>query len=544
MNTFSNITSYFLIFNIKLKQVNAPYQNALTDPDYKKNINRKSEEVPRLDQPYTFSTHWSTHHPSKYQQTTTTPLPTTQRSVYQFSKPTESYHHSSNIARRRSDAESYAEQPLSSNAFANNPLDGSAIDLGVSSSQDSRRSEHESHFENNLKASDVKSPSAHYSTPLLQPQYNSNYTQPNFVSTTQSFHSTSTSASTILPQKINNAFSPIFSSTTSRNSISTKGSQTDKLSYENGSTQSSNKKLNQKDLNTKYSSRGTTKFTNKDKPKSATIESRILSRPQNGIQSTTARNNLGTHQTTHFVSSSEAKVPLPPNDLLPPYESIHIYDDATTQGPPIYYEWKIPAIALEPPIYESQAITDYANNKISTTEQSTSDQFVNYNTVNQSNIKKPANGLEPPLFETASTQNEVRSKFAHNPFISAALESIATSTSERGSSDSPHKSPTPRSIPIDLNKDDDTVSNHIKTKDNNYLELKKLLHIPDYTFPLESDKDRKSYDKSDSVNSFQIKIPINHKEKERPWYGENAECPECHPSFVKPGTCEPCIKIR
>lgn len=514
----------------------------MADADFKKTNNRKADEViGRLDQPYTFSTHWSTHHPSKYPPTTT-PIPTPQRTVHQFSKPTESHHHTSNIARRRSDAETYVEQPSAQrDSFITNPI-LDASDLGVSSSQDSRRSEHESNFENNIRASDVKVPSSHYSTPLLQPQYNSNYTTPSFVSTTQSVHRVSTpSASTLSPHKINNAFSPIFSSTTHRSTFSTK--DVTKSTFDNGLT--TTKKLNQKDVDSKYSSRGSTKFTNKDKPKLPVVESRILSRPAHS-QSTTER----TTQTSHYASGSLAsKVPLPPNDLLPPYESIHIYDDSTTQGPPIYFEWKIPASALEPPLYESQSITDYTNNQISTTEKGSHDnKFASYRSVNELKVKRPANGLEPPLLDSPSktthNRNEVQNKFAHNPFISAALASISSSTSA-GQTSEIHKSPTPRSISLELNKADaDVATNHIKTKDNNYLELKKLLFIPDYTFPLESDADRKSYDKSDSVNSFQIKIPINNKEKERPWYGENAECPECHPSFVKPGTCEPCIKIR
>lgn len=45
------------------------------------------------------------------------------------------------------------------------------------------------------------------------------------------------------------------------------------------------------------------------------------------------------------------QIKLPPTELLPPYETTKTYDDSTTQGPPIYYEWKWagPAWDLEPP---------------------------------------------------------------------------------------------------------------------------------------------------------------------------------------------------
>lgn len=75
----------------------------------------------------------------------------------------------------------------------------------------------------------------------------------------------------------------------------------------------------------------------------------------------------------------------------------------------------------------------------------------------------------------------------------------------------------------------------------NYSLLKKELSIPEYQFPLEGEDARTGYERKEAVNSFQIKIP-NKRVLE--WYGENPNCPECHPSFVKPGTCEPCVKIR
>lgn len=420
-------------------------------------------------------------------------------------------------------------------------------DLGVSSSQDSRRSEHESNFENSVRPSDVKTPSTHYSTPLLQPDYNNNYNKQGFVTSTPSIRTTSTS--TIRPIQSSTGFTvfPTLSTTQQVPSQFTKVpfARTAKP-FERSATLST-KKSTSKDYE-----RGTTKFTQKDKPNgAASSESRILSRP-NAFKPTTDPTSFPPNNNNNNTPPKQTFVPIvglshgvaqPFNDLLPPFESIHIYDDATTQGPSIYSEWKIPASALEPPLFEGRSTNDLITDKES--KSSTSKAFQN-----QFKVKTPANGLEPPYesrssYDTNNNQNnntqKQLDKFSHNPFISAAFSSIPSSTADTTET---HKSPTPRSIPLELVKDEaDISSNHLKTKDNNYLELKKLLFIPDYTFPLELDPARNSYEKNDSVNSFQIKIPSGHGEK-NPWYGENAECPECHPSFVKPGTCEPCIKIR
>lgn len=56
----------------------------------------------------------------------------------------------------------------------------------------------------------------------------------------------------------------------------------------------------------------------------------------------------------------------PANDLLPPHETIKIYDDATTKGPPIYYEWRVPE-GLLPPKFDNE--TDTNSLKRSITEE-------------------------------------------------------------------------------------------------------------------------------------------------------------------------------
>lgn len=508
-------------------QINPPIQNTLSDTDYKKQFNRKPEETPnRIDHPYSFATHWSTQHPSKLKLTTPLPPVAANRFSSQNDPPQlqPQYQHSSNIARRRSDQDFVSRSTESGikNQFHS--------DLGVSSSQDSRRSEHESNFENSVRPSDVKTPSTHYSTPLLQPDYNNNYNKQ--VTSTPSIRTTSTS--TVRPIQSSTGFTvfPTLSTTQQVPSQFTKVpfARTAKP-FERAST------LSTKKTTLKDSERGTTKFTQKDKPNgSASSESRILSRP-NAFKPTTDptsfppnNNNAPPKQTFVPIIGLSHGAAQPYNDLLPPFESIHIYDDATTQGPSIYSEWKIPASALEPPLFEGRSRNDLVTDKES--KSSTSKTFQN-----PFKVKTPANGLEPP-YESRSSYDINRNNHTQNRRAPSSIPSSTADTTET------HKSPTPRSISLELAKDEaDISSNHLKTKDNNYLELKKLLFIPDYTFPLELDPARNSYEKNDSVNSFQIKIPSGHGEN-NPWYGENAECPECHPSFVKPGTCEPCIKIR
>lgn len=48
----------------------------------------------------------------------------------------------------------------------------------------------------------------------------------------------------------------------------------------------------------------------------------------------------------------------PANDLLPPHETIKLYDDSTTRGPPIYYEWRVPDDSLLPPKFDNETDTN------------------------------------------------------------------------------------------------------------------------------------------------------------------------------------------
>lgn len=62
--------------------------------------------------------------------------------------------------------------------------------------------------------------------------------------------------------------------------------------------------------------------------------------------------------------------------------------------------------------------------------------------------------------------------------------------------------------------------------------------VPDYIFPL--DKAHPGYDDENAETSFHVKVA----RPGRASYGENPACPQCHPAYLTPGTCEPCIVKR
>lgn len=191
-------------------------------------------------------------------------------------------------------------------------------------------------------------------------------------------------------------------------------------------------------------------------------------------------------------------VPTPANDLLPPKKEYVFYDDATTKGPPIYYQWKwsIPSFGLEPPL--DAPLTDE---------------------------EKLLTQLNPASQDSPDSNRE------HN-------QTARSISSETGN---PGENPSTSNTIAEANK------RKIQLPTHNYLELRKQLAIPDFTFPLESAGTAQSvYEQEGAVNSFQIKIPAYARSDDdsRAWYGENAKCPQCHPAFMRPGSCEPCIKIR
>ncbi|GBP50131.1 hypothetical protein EVAR_42812_1 [Eumeta japonica] len=80
-------------------------------------------------------------------------------------------------------------------------------------------------------------------------------------------------------------------------------------------------------------------------------------------------------------------------------------------------------------------------------------------------------------------------------------------------------------------KDVDVVPSNTEYNISSYI-------VPDFVFPL--DESHSLYDKDDAQTSFQVKIAKPGQFS----YGENPACPHCHPAYLTPGSCEPCIVKR
>lgn len=93
-----------------------------------------------------------------------------------------------------------------------------------------------------------------------------------------------------------------------------------------------------------------------------------VNQPQSHSQSSINQNQITpppstptttTASATHKQQGQQKKiVSAPANDLLPPHETIKFYDDATTKGPPIYYEWRVPDEGLLPPKFDNESDTN------------------------------------------------------------------------------------------------------------------------------------------------------------------------------------------
>ncbi|CAG4993401.1 unnamed protein product [Colias eurytheme] len=62
--------------------------------------------------------------------------------------------------------------------------------------------------------------------------------------------------------------------------------------------------------------------------------------------------------------------------------------------------------------------------------------------------------------------------------------------------------------------------------------------VPDYVFPL--DNPHPGYGDDEAQTSFQVEV----SRAGRSSYGENPNCPQCHPAYLEPGKCEPCVVKR
>lgn len=205
-------------------------------------------------------------------------------------------------------------------------------------------------------------------------------------------------------------------------------------------------------------------------------------------------------QSKNFAVSSPVPIPPITKELLPP-----LFDKPADSFNPAI---RTPSISLEAPALSGSSTT-YSNHFVS--PPSNFSVFPSVNAIPSGNDKnpfgKPAQTPRPPTVTRTTTST------------------TSTVSSKRHSDTSP--------------------------KHTNILNLTNQFSVPEYTFPLENVQ-RPGYNEHNALTSFQVQIPdevtgSRDKAKDRntkPWYGENSKCPECHPSFLKPGSCEPCIKIR
>ncbi|XP_050068886.1 zonadhesin [Anopheles maculipalpis] len=220
-------------------------------------------------------------------------------------------------------------------------------------------------------------------------------------------------------------------------------------------------------------------------------------------------------------------VPKPANDLVPPQKEYVFHDDATTQGPPIYYQWKwsVPSFGLDPPGLEAPRApgTDGSEGAL--------------------------HALLPPV--STRKVDEV----AEDQLIAQLNPASQEHQAHDGGQGREHNQ-TARSISSETgNLGENRVEVESKLvlqlPQHNYNQLRQEFAIPDFTFPLDGAAKGGQYANAEAVDSFQVKIPSDASSRRnspdvtsRAWYGENARCPECHPGFLRPGSCEPCIKIR
>lgn len=416
----------------------------------------------------------------------------------------------------------------------------SGNDLGTSSSQDSRRSQNEAVFADHKPEpkSTIKPPSIEFEPPFLTPTFSTG--DNNF-------------GATASPSIRNSQIVPL-GTTTPTSVPEFTGNSIDFNPTTNAPTTDS-------------------RFSQHD-DRSKPITSSLFNFGDR-LQPTTSIPPVSTTATESLIPviKDNNKVPEPSNVLLPPFENFN-FAGASTQGPPIYFEWKLPTSDLQPPIDENKSngaitisdqvpvippekttqpsfpfiekdlVPPFANNANALTDDET-DEF--------RNIALPSLSLRPPLFTPPSTQTNIdRNGSTNHSFPSIASLHGSASTQSKVFD----KSQTQRSVTTTTRTTANSIttkrqSDTPTTKDLNYLDLKKQLSIPEFTFPLEEIQ-RPSYTENNALNSFQIRIPddvVQNRadvsgEKIKAWYGENAKCPECHPSFLKPDTCEPCIKFR
>ncbi|XP_037956815.1 mucin-2 [Teleopsis dalmanni] len=382
-------------------------------------------------------------------------------------------------------------------------------------------------------ANTIKVPSKYYEPPFVYPIYNQNDTQttdkPLAISTATPFTAPSTTYSTTTtttsaPNRPTTVAGKPFTAptyTTPAPPISTKVSRPQNTFQQQNYSQNNRFDLpkTSKDTRTPAPAQGFKPPT----PRPPVNSSKILKTPTINKKS------------SEKVTQSTTRAKAPPTDLLPPFQEFIQHDVATTQGPPIYYEWKVPSNGLEPPKVEAPIGVDGREYP---------DTIIDYNAINAAGGFLPTISSAGDQQKTAATQTNV---FTNNPFLAGKIKSEVSTTRTPSSRSVKENSITEPTVkPTTSSRSNKRAESEVvvPTAPADIVQLRKDFSVPEYLFPLEN-IGRTGYLASDTYNSFQLKIPDRRSdavEEHQHWFGENPKCPECHPSYVKPGTCEPCLR--
>lgn len=518
-------------------------QNAVNNPNAKSDNFQKRARAP-IEQLRPFSS-WS-HFPSQPVQ----PQPQQQQQQVP--------HHASNAPqfaalRRRND-------------------DSGHSDLRVASSQDSRRSENEDNHAKNHRPI-VKELSREYSLPFLYPRYDLNLTGA----------AADIVTSTLPPPT---AIPPTTTTTTTRATTTT--------------TQAPKIIINVPDVPTEFTKQNEINFSNHKNHRNHNHRNHQQPQQfaQNRFGTETASNNLvqgrivnqGSSTTSINAIPDERRRPLSrvPANTPTPFETNELLPVVPAKENPEFISGLLPpfdrypniannpttelAIDLEPPLFTYSTVrptTVQSNQQIPVLPPV---QNTNANPNSLDDVPELEKDLLPPIYDWNSlTFTRIRIPYhdilpptvgppttnVNNNAQSGGNHTFPSLTPLHGHVNSTDKAQTQRSVPTASQSSttnsiqSTTSSSRATTKEINYLDLQKEFLIPTFEFPLETVDERPSYESNNVFNSFQVKLPdgssgeLNHKQNTgNQWYGENAQCPECHPSFLKPGTCEPCIKFR
>ncbi|XP_041979874.1 probable serine/threonine-protein kinase DDB_G0276461 [Aricia agestis] len=95
----------------------------------------------------------------------------------------------------------------------------------------------------------------------------------------------------------------------------------------------------------------------------------------------------------------------------------------------------------------------------------------------------------------------------------------------------PERIERPRYRPRSTTEEPDLKTQNVEYNISSYF-------VPDYVFPL--DGSHPGYEGDHAQTSFQVEI----SRPGRSSFGENPACPHCHPAYLDPGSCEPCVVQR